>query len=76
MDMELLKSVSFSVPSRTLIDEALRKFRLIEENTEKIKSDLDMKKLKQKLINLCFGATQDMDYLQVETHLLAMSLLE
>ena len=32
--MEILKSVCFSVPSKTILDEALRKFRLIEENSE------------------------------------------
>ena len=76
MEMELLKSVSFSVPSKTLLDEALRKFRLIEENLDLVENGQDIKKLKARLTNLCFSATSDMAYLEVESHELAKSLIE
>ena len=34
MEMDILKSVSFIVPYTTLLDEALRKFKLVEESLE------------------------------------------
>ena len=68
MEIEILKSVSFSIPEKTLLDEALRKFKLIEESTEKEKSSVEMRKLRLKLINLCYGVTTDMGYMEKEIH--------
>lgn len=51
--MEILKSVSFSIPSKTILDETLRKFRLIEEHSENNRSTSEVKQLKAKLISMC-----------------------
>ena len=60
--MNILKSVHFQIPNTTLLDEALRKLKLIEEDQINQCPITSNKDLKKKLTTLCIKVTQYIEY--------------